>query len=200
MHLSDLTKLASIRSVYLANVDNTDTDIIEYSQGWENLFVDLQIKVAKISGGGPGTSNIQGRVTYGGGIVGLDPLTMSFLGGRASATGKIDTTGAENSFAVKGRIDNMQIGAILREMKIDYPVSGALQVSYDLSGSGSTMAQIPRSLGGSVTVNLRNGWIGTGLLDLAGLSLPAWLLTRGNGNSANVACLGRPSISRVAAA
>ena len=192
LHLSDLTKLVSIRSVYLANVDNTDTDIIEYSQGWEKLFVDLQIKVAKISGGGPGTSNIQGRVTYGEGIVGLDPLTMSFLGGRASATGKIDTTGTENAFAVKGRVDNMQIGAILREMKVGYPVSGALQVSYDLTGAGSTMAQIPRSLGGSLTVNLRNGWIGTGLLDLAGLSLPAWLLTRGNGKSANVACLVAP--------
>ncbi len=102
LHLSDLTKLVSIRSVYLANVDNTDTDIIEYSQGWEKLFVDLQIKVAKISGGGPGTSNIQGRVTYGEGIVGLDPLTMSFLGGRASATGKIDTTGTENAFRGEG--------------------------------------------------------------------------------------------------
>ena len=65
-------------------------------------------------------------------------------------------------------------------------------MSYDLTGAGSTLAQIPRSLGGSLTVNLRNGWIGTGLLDLAGLSLPAWLLTRGNGKSANVACLVAP--------
>ncbi len=39
----------------------------------ESLFVDLQIKVAKIAGGGTDASNIAGRVTYLAGIVGLAP-------------------------------------------------------------------------------------------------------------------------------
>ena len=87
----------------------------------------------------------------------------------------------------------MRIGAVLKELKSSYPVSGALQVSYDLTGAGNTIAQIPRSLDGSASVSLRNGWLGTSLLDLAGLSLPAWLLTRTpGGNQANLVCMVAP--------
>jgi len=193
LHLSDLIKLSSINAVYEANVDDTDIDVFDYSKAWEALFVDLQIKVAKIAGGGDGASNIQGRVTYLAGIVGLDPVTMNFLGGSASTNGKIDTTGAVESFALKGRVDNMKIGAVLRELKVSYPVSGALQVRYDLTGTGDTMVQIPKSLDGSLSITLRNGWLGTSLLDLAGLSLPAWLLTRTpGGNQANLVCMVAP--------
>ena len=193
LHLSDLKKLVSIRSVYLANVDDSDTDIFDYSKVWESLFVDLQIKVATIAGGGDGSSNIQGRVTYATGMVGLDPLTMTFLGGKASASGTINTTAKESGFALKGRVDNLRIGSVLKEMKADYPVGGALHMAYELTGSGDNMAKIPKTLGGSLSVNLRNGWLGTSLLDLAGLSLPAWLLTRtSHGSSANIVCFVAP--------
>ena len=193
LHLSDTVKLSSINAVYQSNVDEADADVFDYSKAWETLFIDLQIKVAKIAGGGGGASNIKGRVTYLAGVIGLDPLTMTFLGGKASASGKIDTSGVENIFGLKGRVDNMQIGAVLRELKSSYPISGTLQVSYDLSGAGNAKAQIPKSLNGSLSMSLRHGWIGTGLLDLAGLSLPAWLLTRAPGGSqANLVCTVAP--------
>lgn len=193
LHLSDLLKLSSINSVYQANVDEQDVDVMDYSKVWQTLLVDFEIAVAKIAGGGGGASNIKGRVTYLAGVIGLDPLTMTFLGGSASTNGKIDTSLAENSFALKGRVNNMRIGSVLREMKVSYPVSGALHVSYDLTGFGNTMAQIPRSLSGSLSITLRNGWLGTSLLDLAGLSLPAWLLRRvPGGNQADLVCAVAP--------
>jgi AsmA family protein len=193
LHLADLLKLASINAVYQENVDEADADVFDYSKVWESLFVDLKIKVAKIAGGGDGASNIDGRVTYLAGVIGLEPLTLSYLGGKASANGKIDTNPAQNTFALKGGVNNLQIGAVLKEMQVSYPVSGALNVTYDLSGAGNTKAQIPRSLNGSLSVSLRNGWIGTGLLDLTGMSLPAWLLTRGErGGQATLVCAVAP--------
>ena len=160
---------------------------------WESLLVDLQIKVAAIAGGGTAPSNIAGRVTYLAGVVGLDPLTLTYLGGNASANGKIDTSGKETAFALKGNVNSLRIDAILKEMEVSVPVSGALNVAYDLSGAGNAKAQIPRSLNGRLTMSLRNGWIGTGLLDLAGMSLPAWLLTRVNkGNQATLVCAVAP--------
>ncbi len=193
LHLADLLKLASINAVYQENVDEADADVFDYSKVWESLFVDLKIKVAKIAGGDDGASNIDGRVTYLAGVIGLEPLTLSYLGGKASANGKIDTNPAQNTFALKGGVNNLQIGAVLKEMQVSYPVSGALNVTYDLSGAGNTKAQIPRSLNGSLSVSLRNGWIGTGLLDLTGMSLPAWLLTRGErGGQATLVCAVAP--------
>lgn len=91
LHLSDVVKLQAINAVYDENVDNTNVDVFDYSQVWKILFVDLQVKVANIAGGGDRASNINGRLTYQAGVLGLDPITMTFLGGTASASGKIDT-------------------------------------------------------------------------------------------------------------
>jgi AsmA family protein len=193
LHLSDVLKLSSINAIYQANVDEQDVDVMDYSKVWRTMLVDFEIDVAKIAGGGDGASNIKGRVTYLAGVIGLDPLTMTFLGGSASANGKIDTSLAENTFALKGRVNNMRIGSVLREMEVSYPVSGALQAGYDLTGAGNTKAQIPRSLSGSLSITLRNGWLGTSLLDLAGLSLPTWLLRRvPGGNQADLVCAVAP--------
>lgn len=193
LHLSDLTKLASINIVYQENADEADADVFDYSKVWETLLVDLAVKVAKIAGGGTDASNIQGRITYLAGVIGLEPLSLTYLGGKASANGKIDTTGQQNIFALKGSVNSLRIGAVLKEMKVSYPVSGALNLTYDLAGAGNTKAQIPRSLNGSLSASLRNGWIGTSLLDLAGMSLPAWLLTRGErGGQATLVCAVAP--------
>lgn len=193
LHLPDLTKLASIDVVYLENADETDEDVFDYSKIWETLFVDLAVNVAKIAGGGTSASNIQGRITYLAGVIGLDPLAMTYLGGKASANGSINTTGEENTFALKGSVNSLPIGAMLKEMDVNFPVSGALNITYDLSGAGNTKAQIPRSLNGSLSISLRNGWIGTALLDLTGMNLPAWLLTRQRrGNQATLVCAVAP--------
>jgi hypothetical protein len=191
-HLGDFLTLASIRAVYQENIDEKDADVFDYSKVWESLLVDLQIKVAKIAGTAD-ASNLAGRVTYLAGIIGLDPLTLTYLGGTASAAGKIDTTLADNTFALKGSIDRLPIAKVLAELRVSYPVSGQLQAVYDLSGKGNTREQIPRSLNGSLRVALHNGWIGTGLLDLTGLSLPAWLLSRTpGGNQATLVCAVAP--------
>ncbi len=151
------------------------------------------VKVARIAGGGDGASNINGRVTYLAGVIGLAPLSLTYLGGNASANGKIDTSGTLNTFALKGSVNSLRIGEVLKQLQVSYPVSGSLNVTYDLSGAGNTKAQIPRSLSGSLSISLRNGWIGTGLLDLAGMSLPAWLLTRApGGNQATLVCAVAP--------
>jgi hypothetical protein len=65
---------------------------------------------------------------------------MTFLGGTASVNGTIDTTKPVNSFDLKGGVSNMRIGAVLRALQVNYPVSDALQVRYDLSGAGKAIA------------------------------------------------------------
>ena len=183
LHLSDLMKLASIHAVFQENADDADADVIDYSEVWETLLVDLQVKVAAIAGGGGNASNIEGRMTYRAGVINLDPMNMTYLGGTASTNGNIDTKDNQNSFALKGSINNLRIGEVLQAMEVNYPVSGALNVTYDLSGAGNTKAQIPRTLSGSLTTSLRNGSIGTRLIDLTGMSLPGWLLSGAAGGS-----------------
>jgi uncharacterized protein involved in outer membrane biogenesis len=166
-------------------------DVFDYSKVWDTLLVDLQLKIARIAGGGNAPSNIQGRVTYLAGLIGLDPVSITFLGGRASAAGKIDTRPAVTTFAVKGSMDNMKIGSLLREFGSSYPIRGSLHASFDVAGAGNSMEELPKSLSGNASFSLRNGTIGTSLIDLTALSLPRWLLTSA-GRSANIVCLVAP--------
>ncbi|ODR99189.1 hypothetical protein AUC68_04035 [Methyloceanibacter methanicus] len=193
LHLSDMRKLHAVGVTYLENVDKKDLDVVDYGKMWKDLPVDLKIDVAKIAGGGSGASEIKGRVTYLDGIVGLEPLSLTYLGGRASASGKIDTQKKPTSFALKGSVDSLRIGRILNEAKMPFPVRGSLDVEYDLSGSGDSVTEIPRTLSGSATSSLRDGWIGSDLINLTGMSIPAWLLSRGrDGGGAELVCVVAP--------
>ncbi len=193
MHLNDLWKLSSIRSVYLENVDEKDADVFTYNEAaWDKLAVALGVKVARIAGGGSGTSNIQGKVTYAEGIVGLEPLSLTFLGGKVTTNGTIRTK-EQDRFAMKGKVTNLDIDEILKQMKIAYPVAGTLHVDFNLNGEGATKKTAFNTLGGNATIALQPGWIGNGLLDLTALSLPAWLMTSSKrGSGTDIACVNAP--------
>jgi hypothetical protein len=193
LHLSDMKKIHAVGTTYLQNVDDKDPDVLDYRDMWNDLPVDLEIDVAKIAGGGTDAGNIKGQVTYLSGVVGLDPLALTYLGGRATASGKIDTDKKSTSFALKGNVDSLPIGAILKEMEVNFPVRGTIFVDYDLSGAGDSVAEIPRTLSGSVSSSLRDGWLGSDLINLTGMSLPAWLLSRGrDGGGAELVCVVAP--------
>lgn len=159
LHLSDMKKLHAVGTTYLQKIDDKDLDVVDYSDMWNDLPVDVEIDVAKIAGGGTDASNIKGQVTYLSGVVGLDPLALTYLGGRATASGKIDTIKKPTSFALKGNVDSLAIGTILKEMKVNFPVRGTLFVDYDLTGAGDSVAEIPHTLGGSVSSRCATaGW------------------------------------------
>lgn len=191
LHLSDMKKLGAINVAYFENIDEKDIDVIDYSKVSETVKVELKINVAKIAGGGTDASNISGNVTYLAGVVGLDPLSLTYLGGRATSNGKIDTKADPNSFSVKGRVENLPIGAVMKQLGGGSPVRGSLHVTYDISGAGNSVAEIPRTLSGSITSSLRDGWIGSDLINLTGLSLPAWLLSRSS-RGAELVCVVAP--------
>ena len=191
LHLSDMKKLRAINVAYFENTDEKDIDVIDYSKVSETVKVELKINVAKIAGGGTDASNISGNVTYIAGVVGLDPLSLTYLGGRATSNGKIDTMADPNSFSVKGRVENLPIGAVMKQLGGGSPVRGSLHATYDISGAGNSVAEIPRTLSGSVSSSLRDGWIGSDLINITGLSLPAWLLSRSSGG-AELVCVVAP--------
>ncbi len=192
LHLADMKKIHAVGTTYLQNVDDKDPDVLDYKDMWNDLPVDLAVDVAKIAGGGTDAGNIKGQVTYLSGVVGLDPLALTYLGGRATASGKIETDKKPTRFALKGNVDSLPIGAILKEMEVNFPVRGTIFVDYDLTGAGNSIAEIPGSLGGSARSSLRDGWMGSDLINLTGMSLPAWLLSRERGGGAELVCVVAP--------
>lgn len=192
LHLGDVTKIISVRSVYIANTDEEDErdpDILDLSKIEHTSEVDMQIDVEKIDGGGTDASNVSGRVRYKDGVIGLDNVSMRYLGGKASTSGKINTRGDVNSFSLVGDIDDLRIGMVLKRLQFSFPVSGSLGMNFALTGKGGDVDSISKSLSGHLAASLHNGRIGTSLLDLAGLNFPTWLFARhGKNGEADLVC------------
>ncbi|MGI9403217.1 MAG: AsmA-like C-terminal region-containing protein [Hyphomicrobium sp.] len=181
LHLEDVEKIVSVRSVYITNSDDEDEgdqDVLDLSKIENTIEVDMQIEVEKIDGGGRDASKISGRVTYKDDVVGLDNVTMRYLGGKASTSGKINTRGGVNSFSLVGDVDDLRIGTVLKRLRLTVPVSGTLGMHFALTSKGDDADSISKSLGGHLAASLRHGKIGTSLLDLAGLNFPTWLFSR----------------------
>jgi len=192
LHLEDVMKIMSVRSVYIENTDDEDEgdrDVLDLSKIKDTIEVDMQIDVEKIHGGGKDASNITGRVRYKDGVIGLDNVSMHYLGGRASTSGKINTHGDVNSFSLVGDIDDLSIGTVLKRLQLAFPISGALGLNFALTGKGDTVDSISKSLSGHLAASLHHGKIGSSLLDLAGLNFPTWLFARHSKNGeADLVC------------
>lgn len=185
-------KIISVRSVYIENAgdeDERDPDMLDLSKIEDTIEIDMQIDVEKIDGGGKDASNIAGRVRYKDGVIGLDNVSMRYLGGKASTSGKINMQGDVSRFSLVGDVDDLRIGVILKRLELSFPVSGTLGMNFALTGKGEDVDSISKSLSGQLAASLHHGKLGTSLLDLAGLNFPTWLFARHSKNGeADLAC------------
>ena len=184
LHLDDVRKIMSIRSVYLESRDDKDDgdDGLDLSKIEKTIELDMNVDVEKIEGGRGDASSITGRVRYKDGEIALRDILMKYLGGRVSLHGKVITSDETNSFSLAGKVSRLRIGTVLQRLDLKYPISGILGMDFALEGKGKDKASISKTLTGQLAATLRNGKIGTGLIDLAGLNFPTWLFARHSRN------------------
>lgn len=166
-----------------------ETKNVELQDDFANEFgTDLDIEVRRIAGSGKSVGKISGRLVYDDQIANIDPFRASFVGGRVIAAVTIDMRDSVPRIRANGRINNIPIGKVLSEFGAPPVVSGFLTTKVDIFGRGSDMAQIARSLSGSVTASLYDGTFNTDLIDLSGLNTVTWLFTRSGSKTVKIVC------------
>ena len=92
----------------------------------------------------------------------LHPIGADFFGGRYTGDVRIDVAGDVPAIAVNENIQGVSIGALAQAMFDQENITGRINGSFQLGGSGADLAAIQQDLDGRITMELVDGaWEGT---------------------------------------
>ena len=78
---------------------------------------------------------------------------------------------------------------MLEQFEAEPLVTGKLHARFDLGGQGETAKAVAKKLTGSLEVALRDGILGTRLIDLTGQDIISWLFSGGASGQARLTCV-----------
>ncbi|CTQ55324.1 putative assembly protein [Roseibium album] len=191
LYLKDVRKAIEIAQFLSGSIANAaEKDSIEIDADvTDNLSANLKVSIDRIAEAGKAASGLDADLSYRDEMVVLDPLTFRFIGGAVKTTLKADLSADSPRLALGGRIDKLNLGTLLSHLGIKPLVSGSLNASYDLTGTGRSIKQFVKSMSGRTTVSIWGGEIGSRIIDLSGMSLISWAFAaKGDSNTAKLVC------------
>lgn len=123
----------------------------------KTLTLDGAARVGNLQVRGIKASNVALKLVARGGELRLAPMTAQLYGGSLDASARVDANG--NHYAFAPRLANIQVGPLLHDAaKLD-KLEGRGNVTLDVTGTGSTVTAIKRSLAGMGAVRIVDGAI-----------------------------------------
>ena len=154
--------------------------------------VDIAIRFAEIAGTSA-FKGIEAELVVGHGNASVGPLKFSFDGGHFDLLASIDTITAPSIVRLKGASSGLDLGEIMKVMRVKIPATGTIDAEFDISGHHDSVARFVDTLDGSTTLRMRNGTVATSLLELAGLGIVPWLFSKDRRDKeATITCLRAP--------
>ncbi len=92
----------------------------------------------------------------------MHPIAADFFDGRYDGDVRIDASGNSPALSVNENIEGVSLGALALAMFDQENITGTINGSFRLGGSGADLAAIQRDLDGSISMELVDGaWEGT---------------------------------------
>ncbi len=121
-----------------------------------------KLKLARAALGNIIFENIDVGLNSGDGRARLFPISSEFFGGSYSGDVRIDVSGALPALSMNEKIAGVDLARLAKAMFDQENVTGTIEGSFVLAGSGSDMAAIQSDLSGDLSMELTNGsYIGT---------------------------------------
>ena len=126
------------------------------------LNVNGSFRIARAYMTGMEFENLELGVVSSGGKLRLNPLAADFYDGGYSGDVRIDASGDLPSVSANENISNVNLGAMAKAMFDVDNISGTINGSFVLGGSGSNLSAIRQDLDGNMSFELLDGaWEGT---------------------------------------
>lgn len=87
----------------------------------------------------------------------MHPLGATLFEGRYNGDIRVDASGSTPVLSVNEKIESVQLGALAKALFEQDNITGEINGSFKLSGRGSDMGAIQRTLGGDISMELVNG-------------------------------------------
>ena len=140
-----------------------------------------------------GFSSIKSELKSQNGQARLGPLDFNYGGGHFNLDASMDLLNEPDILRVRGSTGGWQIERILSALKIDIAAEGVLNATFDISGNRRSREDFARTLDGSARIGMRDGALGTTLIDLAGLGVLPWLFSsQRRAGYVDITCLDAP--------
>ncbi len=129
---------------------------------------DVQVSADRLDGSVEGASGIEARIRLDNGVLRGDPVRVRYGGGVIEA---VVTNEGEQVLRAKGNGQGWPLSSLMRGGKGGVSASGTVRLDFDLTAKLGVDTDLLRTLDGTATARVRNGRLGTGMLDLAGLGV-----------------------------
>ncbi len=138
--------------------------------------LDLEVKLVNLVGVELDIDTAEARLDLKDGVLTVDPFRLNFVGGHVKAQLRADVRAAIPKVTLSLEANNVDLGTLLSQVRVDVPLDGEMDVVLDLEAEGGTRRALIESLRGNVGLAIARGQIRTSLLDLAAKDFTSWLL------------------------
>jgi AsmA protein len=105
------------------------------------------------------SKEVQIQLVAKGGLITLGPNTAKLYSGSYRGETVVDVRGKQPQFRMDEKLEQVQIGPLLKDMQLFDHYSGAGNIALKLTAQGFDAAQIKRSLNGNASVAIKDGRI-----------------------------------------
>jgi uncharacterized protein involved in outer membrane biogenesis len=139
--------------------------------------LDLEVLFDELKGVEIDVDTAEARLDLKDGVLKVDPFRLNFVGGHAKAQLLVDTRAAIPKVNLSLEADNVDLGKLLSQVRVDVPLDGDMDVVLDLAAEGNSHRALTESLEGEVGLAVARGQILTSMLHLATEDFTSWLFT-----------------------
>ncbi len=190
--LAELLAQEGVQPLILPTSDMKLKDLFDPDAVLMHTKVDIQIGVERITGV-KGVTSLSSELVSENGKARLGPLKLAFDDGFVDFSASMDVVEAPNVVSVRGATGGWDLGRLLEGAGVDIDASGTLNGNFDLTGRHESFGGFLDSMTGPVSVRMADGHIATSLLELAGLGVLPWLISKERREkTTRIVCLSAP--------
>lgn len=138
--------------------------------------VAARIELKRISGV-EGVTSLASDLVAENGKARLGPIEFRYGGGSFALGAAMDLANNPDRVSVNGTTSGWDLAEIAEFAGLGIATAGTLSAGFDLTGNPSSVQEFLATMTGTATASVGRGWIGTSLLELAGLGIFPWLFS-----------------------
>ncbi len=140
--------------------------------------LDLKVVIEDIEGIRLDIDKANGELQLADGVLKVDPLNFSFVGGRVDMTLEADARPELPTMKISLTADDVNLGKFISQADANVPLDGDLDLLVDVTGQGGTPHALASSLSGDFDLAASNGRVLNRMINLTAESPFSWVFAK----------------------
>jgi uncharacterized protein involved in outer membrane biogenesis len=145
-------------------------------EGLKALGAHVKMQAGRLQIPGLAFTNLKTDVTLENGNLGVKPLGFVLSGGAINGSFNLRSQESNPAFVLSLKVDQLDVGPLLKDLEKDQILEGKLDAEVDLSGRGRSIAEWMAGLNGRTLIVMGKGQLHNKYLDLLGADLAKIIL------------------------